>query len=203
MNVDVCRAVRLEVLHVSSCFRGSPGTAAVLLATGGGIFGTKAEFPIAGFAQDLAAGDFNSDGKLDLAVTINSASVSLSLLVGNGNGTFQAPINLPNTSGLDSPTAVATDLNNDGRIDIVVGHAIGCFTAPCVPGRTISVMIGNGNGTFQPTREIDVGTGISEIAVGDFNRDGVKDLAIAGDSSRLYRLHGLGDGNFVSSQRSS
>jgi hypothetical protein len=63
--------------------------------------------------------------------------------------------------------------------------------------RTISVMLGNGDGTFQPTREVDVGTGIAEIAVGDFNRDGIKDLAIAGDRARLYRLQGVGDGTFV------
>ncbi|HZN77383.1 MAG TPA: VCBS repeat-containing protein [Micromonosporaceae bacterium] len=174
-----------------------PRTAAVLLATGDGTFGARAEYPVADYAQDLAAGDLDRDGRLDLVVTINSPNVSLSLLKGNGNGTFQAPVNLPNTTHLDSPTVVATDINGDARLDVLVGHQIGCFTAPCVVGRTISVMSGNGDGTFQPAREVEVGTGISEIAVGDFNRDGLKDLAVAGDSARLYLLHGAGDGTFV------
>lgn len=172
-------------------------TAAVLLSTGDGTFGARTEFPVADFAQDLAAGDFDGDGRQDLVVTINSPSISLSLLRGNGNGTFQAPVNFPNSTGLDSPTVVTTDLDNDGKLDVLVGHQIGCFTAPCRVGRTISVMLGNGDGTFRPTQEVDVGTGISEIAVGDFNRDGLKDLAISGDSSRLYLLHGVGDGTFV------
>ena len=174
-----------------------PG-AGVLLSTGDGTFGPRATYPVAESApQDLATGDFDGDGRLDLAVTINTPNNSLSLLGGNGDGTFKAPVNFPNTSGFDSPAIVATDLNDDGRLDLVIGHSIGCFTAPCVVARTISVMLGNGDGTFQPTREVDVGTGIAEIAVGDFNRDGIKDLAIAGDRARLYRLQGVGDGTFV------
>jgi FG-GAP-like repeat len=174
-----------------------PG-AGVLLSTGDGTFGPRATYPVVESApQDVATGDFDGDGRLDLAVTINTPDHSLSLLGGNGDGTFKAPVNFPNTSGFDSPAIVATDLNNDGRLDLVIGHSIGCFTAPCVVARTVSVMLGNGDGTFQPTREVDVGTGIAEIAVGDFNRDGIKDLAIAGDRARLYRLQGVGDGTFV------
>jgi hypothetical protein len=174
-----------------------PG-AGVLLATGDGTFGPRSTYPVAESSpQDIATGDFDGDGRLDLAVTINTPNHSLSLLGGNGDGTFKAPVNFPNTSGFDSPAIVATDLDEDGRLDLVIGHSIGCFTAPCVVARTISVMLGNGDGTFQPTREVDVGTGIAEIAVGDFDRDGVKDLAIAGDRARLYRLRGVGDGTFV------
>jgi hypothetical protein len=58
-------------------------------------------------------------------------------------------------------------------------------------------MIGNGDGTFQPSREIPVGGGMSEIAVGDYNRDGFKDLAIGGSQGQVYLLHGVGDGTFV------
>jgi hypothetical protein len=176
----------------------APGGAGVLLSTGDGTFGPRSTYPVAESSpQDIATGDVDGDGRLDLLVTINTPNNSLSLLRGNGDGTFQAPVNFPNTSGFDSPAIVTTDLNNDGRLDVVIGHSIGCFTAPCVVARAISVMLGNGDGTFQPTREIDVGTGIAEIAVGDFNRDGIRDLAIAGSSSRLYRLQGVGDGTFV------
>ena len=172
-------------------------SAAVLLANGAGAFGARVEYPVANWAQDLAAGDFNGDGRLDLVVTINDPHISLSLLTGNGDGTFKASVNFSNTSGFDSPAVVAVDLDNDGKLDVVVAHDIACFTAPCTVARTISVLTGNGDGTFQPPREIDVGTGMSRIAVGDFNRDGLEDLAIAGDSSRVYRLFGVGDGTFV------
>jgi hypothetical protein len=172
-------------------------SAAVMLNNGDGTFRAQVNFPVADQAQDLAAGDFNGDGRVDLAVTINTPQISLSLLTGNGDGTFNAPVNFPNTSGFDSPAIVATDLNNDSRLDLVISHEIACFTAPCRAGRTISVLLGNGDGTFQPSREIDVGTGMSRIAVGDFNRDGMKDLAICGDNTQLYTLLGVGDGTFA------
>ncbi|MBO1268635.1 FG-GAP repeat domain-containing protein [Arthrobacter cavernae] len=172
-------------------------SAAVLLNAGDGTFGARAEYAVADFTQDLAAADFNGDAALDLMVTINNPQTSLSLLTGKGDGTFNAAINFPNTSGLDAPTIVATDLNNDGKSDVVVGHQIACFTAPCVVGRTISVMLGNGNGTFQPSREIDIGTESAKIAVGDFNRDGIKDLSIASSRARVVNLLGIGDGTFI------
>src|ERR671910_1609179 len=174
------------------------GTAAkVRLNNGAGAFGAVVEYAIGGQGQDLAAGDFNGDGRVDLVLTINNPEIGVSLLRGNGDGTFAAPVTFPNTSGFDSPAVAAVDLNNDGKLDVVVAHEIACYTAPCVASEVISVMIGNGDGTFQPSREIQVGRGMSEIAVGDYNRDGFKDLAIGGTQGQVYRLDGVGDGTFV------
>jgi hypothetical protein len=170
--------------------------AAVMLGNANGTFQARVNYPTGGQSQDLAAGDFNSDGKQDLAVTINSPQIGLSLLTGNGDGTFNAPVNFPNTTGFDAPVIVATDVNNDTRLDLVIAHTLACFTAPCVVSDDLTIMLGNGNGTFQ-SRQIDVGTGMAEIAVGDFNRDGNKDLAMAGSQARLYLLRGNGDGTFV------
>src|SRR5688572_22054365 len=174
--------------------------AAVMLGNVNGTFQARVDFPAGGQTQDLAAGDFNSDGKQDLAVTINSPEVSLSLLTGNGDGTFNPPVNFPNTTGFDAPVVIATDLNNDAWLVVVIAHQMACFTAPCRNSQTLAVMLGNGNGTFQPTRLIEVGIGMFEIAAADFNRDGLKDLAIAASSSRLYLLIGRGDGTFAPPQ---
>jgi hypothetical protein len=172
-------------------------SAFVMIGNGNGSFRTKVAYPTGGSAQDVAAGDFNGDGTVDLAVSINDPAIMLSLLIGNGDGTFRAPINVANTSQADSPAIVATDLDNDGRLDVVLSHVIGCFTAPCIASTNISVLLGFGDGTFQQPIDIDVGTGMSRIAVGDFNRDGRKDLAIAGDNSQVYTLLGVGNGTFL------
>jgi len=173
-------------------------SAAVMLGNANGTFRAKVEFPAGGQTQDLTSGDFNGDGRLDLAVSINDPTVSLALLTGNGDGTFNAPVTFQiNTAHVDSPAIVATDLDNDGRLDLVLAHAISCFTSPCIAARTITVLLGFGDGTFQFPVEIEVGTGMSRIAVGDFNRDTIKDLAIAGDSSQVYTLLGVGNGTFL------
>jgi len=176
-----------------------PGQTAarVMLGNGDGTFQPRVEYPAGGPAQDVAVGDFTGDGNVDLAVAINDPQIGLSLLSGNGNGTFNPPVNFPNSSGFDSPALAAVDLDNDGRLDVVVGHQIACYTAPCRVSRTITVLRGNGNGTFQPPQEITVGSGTAEIAVADFNRDGIKDLALASDSSRIHVLLGVGDGTFT------
>ena len=176
---------------------GAVKAAAVLLNNGSGGFAARAEFPVADFQQDLAAGDFDGDGNVDLAVTINNAQIGVSLLAGNGDGTFDPAVNLPNAAGADSPSIVATDLDGDARLDLVIGHSMACYVAPCVTSELMSVLMGNGDGTFRPARLVQVGRGMAKIAVGDFNRDGIKDLAMAGDSSRLYRMYGVGDGTFV------
>ena len=172
-------------------------TAAIMLGNGDGTFQAMAEYPVAGWNQALAAGDFNRDGALDLIVTINDPVIGLSLLTGRGDGTFNPAVNFPNTARLDSPAIAAVDLDNDGKLDVVIGHQIACYTAPCVAGRSITSIKGNGDGTFQAPREITVGSGTAAIAVGDFNRDGFKDLGLASESSRVNILLGAGDGTFT------
>jgi hypothetical protein len=189
--VDLNKDGRLDLAGVSG-----PDTAGVLLSTGNGTFGAIRQLALGGDGDDVAAGDFNRDGNVDLAVSLNEADISVSLLFGNGDGTFRAPVNLPNTSGFNAPAIATTDLDGGGVLDLVVANPMACFTAPCRVNTTVSILLGNGDGTFR-TRSVEVGRGITEIAVGDFNRDGAKDLAFAGDSSRVYRLYGRGDGTFV------
>src|ERR671918_1575175 len=169
----------------------------VMLGNGDGTFRPKTDSPIGIQTQAVAAGDFNSDGRMDLMVTLNTPQLSLALLTGTGTGTFNAPTFFPNTSGFDSPAIAATDLNGDGRLDLVVMHSIACFTAPCRAARSITILLGNGNGTFQTPSEIDVGTGPMAMAVLDLNRDGIKDVAIGGGNTELSILLGVGNGTFV------
>jgi hypothetical protein len=169
----------------------------VMLGNGDGTFRAKTDFPVGIQTQAVAAGDFNTDSKVDLVVTLNSPQFSLALLTGTGTGTFNAQTFFPNTSGFDSPAIAATDLNGDGKLDLVVMHNIACFTAPCRAARSITILLGNGNGTFQTPSEVDVGTGPNSMAVLDLNRDGIKDVAIGGGNTEFSVLLGVGNGTFV------
>jgi hypothetical protein len=174
-------------------------TARVMLGNGDGTFQPAVEYPVSTAAQPqaVAAADFNRDGALDLIVTLNDPEVGLALIMGRGDGTFTPPVQIANATGFDSPAMAVADLDNDGNADVVVGHQIACYTAPCIPATTISVRRGNGDGTFQPARVVDVGSGTAAIATGDFNRDGFTDLALASHSSIVHILLGRGDATFV------
>src|ERR687893_1980032 len=169
---------------------------AVMLNNGDGTFQPTVHYPVAGATQAVAAGDFTSDGRVDVVATISSPQISLALLPGNGDGTFTAPIHFPNTSGFDSPDVVAPDLNNDGKLDVVLLHSIACFTAPCVAAEVITVMLGNGDGTFQ-ARDLAAPQHMHALDAGDFNRDGIRDLAIGSENTKLHILLGVGDGTFA------
>ena len=117
----------------------------------------------------VIAADLNNDGNLDLAVANPSVSTT-SVLLGNGDGTFQSPIALPQPF---PGTLVAADFNGDGKLDIAGETYNG----------KVGIFLGNGNGTFRYERSFDCGTFMEGIAAGDFNRDGKLDLATEGSTA--------------------
>jgi len=174
-------------------------TVRVMLGNGDGTFQPRVEYPVSASSQPqaVAAGDFNRDGVPDLIVTLNDPLINLALITGLGDGRFNPPVHFANATGFDSPAIAAVDLDNDGNLDVVVGHGIACYQAPCVPARSITVMRGRGDGTFLPAGVVDVGSDTAAIGVGDFNRDAFDDLVLASSSSRVHVLLGRGDGTFT------
>ena len=117
----------------------------------------------------IVAGDFNGDGRLDLAVSQRRRQ-HVSVLLGNGDGTFQTPVRSQNAVGSDPAAIVAGDFNGDGQLDLAVAND---------DSNDVSVLLGNGDGTFQPQVTYAVGSVPIAIVAGDFNGDGRLDLAVA------------------------
>ena len=137
----------------------------------------------------VAVGDFNGDGRQDIAVSNLNNTISVAL--GNGDGTFQAPVVTATTAG--SWAMVTGDFNRDGKLDLAA-NAIG--------GNSIDRLMGNGDGTFQPRVSYQTGAYVNRLAKGDFNGDGADDLAGAstGYGGTLFVLKNSGDGTFVPAQ---
>jgi hypothetical protein len=169
----------------------SNGTVSVLLGNGDGTFQAARSFATGTFPNSVAVGDFNRDGTPDLAVADYGDSQGngggVSVLLGNGDGTFQAARAFAAGS---VPRSVAVgDFNGDGKLDLAVANYV-------YPNGTVSVLLGNGDGTFQGARSFAAGDLPESVAVGDFNRDGTPDLAVANNGSTVSVLLGNGDGSF-------
>jgi hypothetical protein len=143
-------------------------------------------YPAGANPLGVVQADVNGDGKLDL-ITSNYSDNALSVYLGNGDGTFQAPttVTLPASTG--GPVGLAVgDLNNDDIPDLVVGYD---------SGFGVSVLLGNGDGTFQAAQSFPAGALTYEMVVGDFNGDGNLDVAVVNyDGGVVQVLLGAGDG---------
>ncbi len=135
----------------------------------------------------LAAGDFNGDKKLDLAVG-NHDTGTVGVVEGlGGNGRFSPVIQTYNAGPNLSALAVG-DFNNDGKLDIVTANN---------GNKTVSVLLGKGDGTFQTAVSYAVGSSPNSVAVGDFNGDGHLDIVTADSGANgVSVLTGNGDGTF-------
>jgi hypothetical protein len=164
---------------------------AVLLGNGDGTFQAPRDFTAAGgSARRLAVGDFNGDGVPDLAVLSFDPfpQGTVTVLLGDGDGNFRESTHF--AAGGIVEAIAAGDFNGDGRQDLVVGNELTSDTGDLV------FFFGNGDGTFQAPRTLDIGAIPSYIAVRDLNGDAVPDLAVATMSNNVAMLAGHGDGTF-------
>ncbi len=159
------------------------GSIHIALGNGDGTFGPFTQYNVADGVYSLATGDYDRDGHLDLA----GAGAGLVILLGNGDGTFRPPRLYPG----DYPTSddyaplVAGDFNRDGILD---------FAVAC--GRSVSVYLGVGDGTFSPARVYATGSGVFNLVAGGFNGNQFLDLAAANFDSGVVVLFGDGQGGF-------
>jgi hypothetical protein len=170
------------------------------LGNGDGSFGaaTNFVFPTSSGASAVAVGDFNNDGKLDVAALARLSPGFIAVYLGNGAGGFATPTTyaIGNTSDIYQGLAVA-DVNGDGKLDLVATNG---------NDNTVSVLLGNGDGTFQTQRTFTtVGNSTGQvpngIAVADVNKDGKPDLVVSretgpGGAPGISVLLGNGDGTF-------
>lgn len=167
-------------------------TVSILLGRGDGTFSigtpqTAGNQPVA-----IVSADFNGDGHPDLAV-VNQEDNTVSIFLGNGDGTFTLKGTLPTGS---NPVAIAAaDFNGDGRADLAVVNQ-GTTTAP---GNSVSIFLGNGDGTFTTGSVLTTGRTPSAITAAPLvSGSNVEDLAVTNQADNTVSVFlGKGDGTFT------
>jgi hypothetical protein len=152
----------------------------VALNSGSGSFPNDAShihvYTVGNAPSSIAVGDFNDDGKADLAVA-NFNDNTVSVLRGNGNGTFQSAVNYP--VGVNPTSVIAADFDGDGHPDLAVANSDPFSFNP----GTVGILLGDGAGNFQGQQTFGVGLQPFSLVAADFNGDAILDFAVANENS--------------------
>ena len=166
----------------------------VLLGDGHGAFPTLIQSnAIAASPRPLVIADLNGDRLVDVAISNQNGGVTVAM--GNGDGSFRPGATYPITGGFFANGLAAADFNGDGNVDLAATN-----TGPpdLFLGNTVSVLLGNGDGTFGQPSDMVVGTTPQPIIADDFNHDGRPDLAVGNAFGHSVSvLLGLGAGSFL------
>ncbi|HET9177651.1 MAG TPA: FG-GAP-like repeat-containing protein [Terriglobia bacterium] len=192
----------LAVVNAGDGTTTNPGNVSILLGKGDGTFQAAVNYPAGQSPNSIAVGDFNGDGKLDLAVAnqgiaLQAIDGTVSILLGKGDGTFQAAVDY--TAGKIPYSIAAGDFNGDGKPDLAVVNAANSQTATPIDG-DLSILLGIGDGTFQPAVDYQPCPSPVSVLLADLNHDGNLDVIALDQSTAAPSgvLLGNGDGTFQS-----
>jgi hypothetical protein len=177
--VDVTGDGKLDLVTANN----ESGDVSVLAGDGSGGFAAAMRFPTGAYPVAMRIADVTGDGRPDI-VTANAGSHDLSLLAGDGAGAFDAPVAIPIGPDAEPRALEAGDVDGDGKIDIVTANAAldgSDFPPPELPG-TVSLLIGDGAGSFAPAVQYPVGNGDGRadgVAIADLTGDGHADLVVS------------------------
>jgi len=162
----------------------------VWYGTGSGQFGSAEVIGgIDGFAQDIAVGDFNGDGKLDVLASISSPTTAIDVLTNQGSRTFsKSTISFPDSPGF----LVVADFNNDGKLDF------GVTSWNSTLGSYVQIYLGNGDGTFTAGSPLILAEGTYYLMAADLNKDGKVDLVSVSAPTTVYL--NAGNATFTNAQ---
>jgi hypothetical protein len=168
------------------------GNAMVLLNNGDGTFRTGPTLPLSTVSSAVLVGAFTGDGNQDIAIATSvQAHGTVNVYLGNGDGTFQAPVGFDLGFSNFPLDLVAGDFNGDGNLDIAV-----LYTRSSGVPKFVKVLLGNGDGTFQDAQTVQVPDDAFTLTAGHFHGANVLDLVTTGTRGSVTVLPGNGDGTF-------